>query len=232
MKRSFRWTAALLAVLLLLGMTAAAAGTKTETLAKGFYFANSGDLTVEPVTDSAVKRVNIGGTVYFYYPSSEKQQVSCAATAGKQYLVMLVTGTFTTVPTVSNEIIYIDQKEAAGSTVTFGEDGDFVFPNLTGIDNNQKLTLLVTSNDGTAMKKTEMFYSTGGSFDVEQGKKGDIDGNGSVNASDALMVLQIAAKLYTPTSAERAAADMDGNGGISASDALMVLQIAAHLISA
>ena len=231
MKRSFRWTAALLAVLLLLGMTAAAAGTKTETLAKGFYFANSGDLTVEPVTDSAVKRVNIGGTVYSYYPSSEKQQVSCAATAGKQYLVMLVTGSFETVPTVSNEIIYIDQKEAVGSTVTFGENGDFVFPNLTGIADNQKLTLFVTSNDGTAMKKTELFYSTGGSFDVEQGKKGDIDGNDTVNAQDALMVLKIAAGLITATDAQKAAANVDGIGTVNAQDALMVLKIAAGLIS-
>ncbi len=60
--------------------------------------------------------------------------------------------------------------------------------------------------------------------------RGDIDGDGSVSAVDARVVLQFAAGLRTPTAEEKKIADMDGNGEVEAVDARKVLQTAAELL--
>ncbi|MFR7991967.1 MAG: dockerin type I repeat-containing protein [Lachnospiraceae bacterium] len=59
---------------------------------------------------------------------------------------------------------------------------------------------------------------------------GDVNGDGITNASDALLILQHAAKLAQLTGKQEAAADLNADGVISAADALIVLQIAAQLI--
>ena len=60
---------------------------------------------------------------------------------------------------------------------------------------------------------------------------GDADKNGTVDASDALLVLKHAAKLLTISDADALnAADADKDTKITASDALLILKIAAKLI--
>ena len=59
---------------------------------------------------------------------------------------------------------------------------------------------------------------------------GDLDGNGSVDASDALQILRIAAKLETPSDNAIQTGDVDGNGSLDAADALLILQKAAKII--
>ncbi len=59
---------------------------------------------------------------------------------------------------------------------------------------------------------------------------GDLDGDGSVGAADALNILQFAAKLAIPTDTQKLCADVDGNGSVDAKDALYVLQKAAKFI--
>ena len=63
---------------------------------------------------------------------------------------------------------------------------------------------------------------------------GDIDGSGSVNASDAANVLIAAAKIGAGgdsglTEAQKKAADVNGDGSINATDAAIVLQYAAYI---
>ncbi len=58
---------------------------------------------------------------------------------------------------------------------------------------------------------------------------GDVDGNGEINASDALIILQKAAKLQV-MDCEDFVADCDADGKITALDALRILQKAAKLI--
>ena len=102
----------------------------------------------------------------------------------------------------NNKIIYVDQKAATGSTVTFGvngEDTDYVYPNLDEVGKDQELTLLITSNDGTAMKKTTLYYSTGGSYDVKQYMLGDVNEDGDITPADALEVLKHAVGKITLT---------------------------------
>ena len=59
---------------------------------------------------------------------------------------------------------------------------------------------------------------------------GDVDGNGLINASDALLVLQSSVKLTTLSYIQTAVADCDANGSINASDALTMLQYSVGLI--
>ncbi len=62
-------------------------------------------------------------------------------------------------------------------------------------------------------------------------KAGDVDGNGEVNAADALLALQIATNKVTPSDDQKAAADVDATAGVSANDALLILQFATKKIS-
>lgn len=60
---------------------------------------------------------------------------------------------------------------------------------------------------------------------------GDMDDNGSVDASDALVALQVSVRLTTPNKAANRAGDVNGDGMINAMDALLMLQYSVKLIS-
>lgn len=62
--------------------------------------------------------------------------------------------------------------------------------------------------------------------------RGDVDGNGEIQAYDALMALQIATGKKIGTAAEIKAADVDNSGIIQAYDALRILQYATGKIQA
>lgn len=59
---------------------------------------------------------------------------------------------------------------------------------------------------------------------------GDADGNGKVEASDALLVLRMAMKIID-TPEDIRAIDVDGNGKVEASDALLILRFAMEIIT-
>ena len=61
---------------------------------------------------------------------------------------------------------------------------------------------------------------------------GDVDGDGTVNAADALQALQAATAKVTLSVIEEQAADVDQSGDIRANDALMILQHATQTITA
>lgn len=61
--------------------------------------------------------------------------------------------------------------------------------------------------------------------------KGDVDGNGSVQAEDALLVLKYVAHMVNLSEEKQAVADVDGNSKIAAEDALMILKYVAHMVS-
>ena len=229
-----------LAVSALLCMSALAAGTASEELGAGFYLGKSEAMTIKPVTeanaDITAKTIVTDKGEFSYYQGAVKMEVSCDATAGSQYLVMLVTGSFDKVPGDNNKIIYVDQKAATGSTVTFGVNGkdiDYVYPNLDEVrkDQDQDLTLLITSNDGTAMKKATLYYSDGGDYDVKQYTLGDVDEDGKVDQKDAALILQIDAKLATATPTQLLAADVNSDGSVKPYDAALVLMYDAKLIT-
>ena len=59
---------------------------------------------------------------------------------------------------------------------------------------------------------------------------GDVDGNGLINASDALLALQSSVKLTTLSYIQTVVADCDSSGSVNASDALTMLQYSVGLI--
>ncbi|MBO4934754.1 MAG: metallophosphoesterase [Clostridia bacterium] len=98
-----------------------------------------------------------------------------------------------------------------GLNYTFEEAGDYV------------LTYSATDSDGHTT--TETFAIT-----VQLGvMKGDMDGDGEISVSDALIALRIAAKLAEETPEAVAIGDADGDGEITVSDALRILRVAAKL---
>ncbi|NJO84449.1 MAG: hypothetical protein HC828_17870, partial [Blastochloris sp.] len=73
----------------------------------------------------------------------------------------------------------------------------------------------LTLQDGT--------FRVGGAY-----RLGDLNGNGTIEAVDAYIVLQIAVGQLTATAPQRAAGDINGNGQIDAADATLILYHAAH----
>ena len=65
---------------------------------------------------------------------------------------------------------------------------------------------------------------------VVDAEPGDVDGNGIIDAIDALTVLKVAAQLESIDEYASARADVDKNGSIDANDALQILKMAAQLI--
>ncbi len=56
---------------------------------------------------------------------------------------------------------------------------------------------------------------------------GDMDGDGSVTATDAILILRIAMGIIE---SDNPAADVDGSGSVNVTDALMALRIAMGII--
>lgn len=62
-------------------------------------------------------------------------------------------------------------------------------------------------------------------------KLGDVNGDGKVTASDAVLVLQASAGIKTLTAEQKDRADYNKDGKVSAIDARKILQVVAGLIS-
>ncbi len=61
---------------------------------------------------------------------------------------------------------------------------------------------------------------------------GDVDGNNSVNSSDALLILQSSTGSVNLTNAQKSRANVNGDKSINSVDALLVLNFAVGLIDA
>ncbi|MBR5614583.1 MAG: dockerin type I repeat-containing protein [Clostridia bacterium] len=60
---------------------------------------------------------------------------------------------------------------------------------------------------------------------------GDVDGNGKIRSTDAILVLKYDAGLEELTDEQKKLADVDGNGKIRSTDAIMILKYDAGLIT-
>lgn len=145
-------------------------------------------------------------------------------TNGSQYLVlMLKDAGENPVPTAEN-IYYINQKAAADGKLAFtNAGGDSVYP-MDLVNGTYSIYIL---GDG----KTFDPAKADASFTYEAGYTlGDVDGNGRIQALDALCVLKHVANVEMLNATGKLAADVDNNGKIQALDALTILQFVAGVI--
>lgn len=197
-----RMLALLLAVLTLTMLTAAAFAEDTEVL--GVYNV-TGPLTVTNGTKD-------GG----FYAGADTFKLNCTGLTGEYSLVLLLAGD-SAVPTEGN-IQYIDQTSVEAGKVTF----------------TLKPKALTEGTYNVYISTTDKALDKVASF--KYGEKpdvvlGDVDGDGKIKTTDALLVLQHVSETITLEGNEFVAADVDKDGVIKTTDALLILQYVAENIS-
>lgn len=197
-----RMLALLLAVLTLTMLTAAAFAEDTEVL--GVYNV-TGPLTVKNGTKD-------GG----FYAGADTFELNCTGLTGEYSLVLLLAGD-STVPTEGN-IQYIDQTSVEAGKVTFTLKPKALTEGTYNV---------YISTTDKALKKVASF-KYGEKPDVVLG---DVDGDGKIKTTDALLVLQHVSETITLEGNEVVAADVDKDGVIKTTDALLILQYVAENIS-
>lgn len=92
---------------------------------------------------------------------------------------------------------------------------------------DQSLPVTLTSLELTDLTGFDLIPVTAnGEIKVSGITLGDINGDDSISAFDALMALQIATGKITPSASQKFAGDIDGNGSVSAFEGLRILQFA------
>ena len=119
------------------------------------------------------------------------------------------------------------------STLEYGEEGMQQIYFCASIEQ----TLTRAANDAAELITEDNAAGAVLAYEEPQGPDepgdvtlGDVDGNGTVNAADAVMVLRSDAGLTTLTAEQTAAADINGDGTVNASDAVQILRFDAGLI--
>ena len=135
---------------------------------------------------------------------------------GSQYLLLMVSGDGA--PGADN-IVYIDQQAAdANGTVAFT-----AYPQALG---KGSYRIFLLGGDQT--------LSSGGLAASFQAyvpyTLGDVNDDGTIDVSDALMALQSAVNLLQLTESQILAADVDRNLTVDVSDALLLLKYSVNLI--
>lgn len=138
-------------------------------------------------------------------------------TNGSQYLVlMLKDDGKNTVPTAEN-IYYINQKAAADGKLAFtNEGGDPIYP-MDLVNGTYSIYIVGEGKNFNATKADASFtYEAGYTL-------GDVNGDGDVNALDAILILRAAVNLTVLSNIQEKVADMNGDGNVDALDAIKVL---------
>ena len=175
-------------------------------------------ITVTPQTaeGEAITAKDLDTTYTGYYAGAVKFGVEAKGlTAGSQYLLLMVSGDGA--PGADN-IVYIDQQAAdVDGTVAFtaypqalGKGSYRIF--LLGGDQN-------LSSGPAASFQAYVPYTLG-----------DVNDDGTIDVSDALMALQSAVNLLQLTESQILAADVDRNLTVDVSDALLLLKYSVNLI--
>lgn len=197
-----RLLALLLAVLTLTMLTAAAFAEDTEVL--GVYNV-TGPLTVTNGTKD-------GG----FYAGADTFELNCTGLTGEYSLVLLLAGD-SAVPTEGN-IQYIDQTSVEAGKVTFTLKPKALTEGTYNV--------YISTTDKALEKVASFKYGTKPAYTL-----GDVNNDGSIDAADALLVLQHAVgqegRILTGT--YFSAADINKDSVVDAVDALLILKRAAGL---
>ena len=156
---------------------------------------------------------------------ADKVQVSLQNVQSDKQFVIFVLSDDSGVPTESN-IVYIDQDASNTSGIGFT-----VYPQT--IETGKTYYIYVSSNADQAPFQTFTLIGTfvvdeNGNVDV---KIGDVNGDESIDISDAMAILNYIARLTDADSIVTAAADTNNDGEIDISDAMAILNYIARLIT-
>ena len=124
----------------------------------------------------------------------------------------------------------IDCVLSGGETIAgFGESGPRINQTATVKGLKPGVTSLIVERGGFGAHASAgckvIVYQSGGT-----NNPGDINHDGLVNASDALMALQHSVELITLESEDQLLADINGDSNINALDALIILQILVGIV--
>ena len=210
MKR--RLISALLVCLLLTSFLSVAAGDtpptesgfQAVTIASGY----ESKVTLTPLTAAGNAVAADDG----FYADAVKLKVEYNdAQTGAFYLIAALSDA-SGVPTKDN-IQYIDQVTASGSTVSFT-----VYPKDLISGQTYSIYLSGSSTDFTALTKVAEF-----TYYVPY-TPGDVNDDGAINSLDALEVLKHSVGKITLEDSHFLAGDVDHNNSVNALDALLILQ--------
>ena len=213
MKR--RILALLLAVLTLTALTAAAFAADTPETLGAFNLKDSDGFTLT---------VDGGTGTGGFYANANKFKLTCTGLPGQYSLVLLLKedakqaeGT-KGIPTESN-LQYIDQQD-----IKKDQTAEFIlFPKQmeTGTYN-----VYVSTDSVNLTKVASLEYGTEPEYTL-----GDIDGDGNIDITDALIALRVSAQITTLDTKETKAADVNTDGFVDIKDALLLLRYSAKIIT-
>ena len=172
--------------------------------------ANQDAITPTPVT--------INGKSQPFYANAERFTLTGPISdTGNQNLVFALKGdtaalgTNTTIPT-ENNIVYIDQKAADGSAVTFS-----IYPSALESGVTYGIYVVGTSTSYTKVASFSYYAPY---------VLGDVNEDTKINAVDALLILQYAVNKYELNDTQKLAADVNKDTKVNSVDALNILQYA------
>lgn len=203
---------AIVLAVMLLTTAALAAGTQTTPVVYGLNVESSYIVSFKTADGSAAGTATgiVGGSTGTVYKDAAKLELSFTGTPGEQYAVFLLKDS--TVPT-QGSIKYIDQTE--GSSVKFT-----VYPYDLG----------ETGSYGLYVSSTNMGYTKVAEFSVTDSWEeapytlGDVNMDGKINVSDALLILQDIVGTVDLNEQQQQAANVDkSNASINVNDALKLL---------
>ena len=125
--------------------------------------------------------------------------------------------------------LYDDDYKLLASSKTIAFAGSYQ-GNTDSVGN----LLYELSNDTSSTAGSNEFlvdYSIVSQLDPSAVQLGDINGDGTVNTTDARLALQYAVEKITLTSAQLSAGDVDGDGVVNTTDARLILQYAVEKIN-
>ncbi len=209
----------LLMVLVVSALFALPVMAEDAAVANGFYGIGSADnvsikaFAGDTEVQSTQKDVNADSKAEAWYENSDRLEVSySAATEAGYYGAILVEGTG--LPTVDDEILFIDQVTAGSEGIKFN-----VYPMLP--EETTGMTFYISSSiDDEDLIKIPLGYAVGVGTETDEPAyiPGDVDGNGSVTRSDLLRLAKHFSGFVVQIN--EAAADVTRDGKVTRNDLL------------
>lgn len=212
----------LLAAVLCTALCVGALAADGDPTVDGIYNVNveaADTLTPQDASGTAVSATNEGGAYSAFYKGAVKLSVDVSGLQnGEQYLLLIVkkgtSGALT-----GDSIYYIAQAAAT--------DGKVAFTAYPKTMSSGSYTVYLTGGGRTISSGAEV-----GSFNYYQAYTlGDVNEDGSITTTDALLILQHIVHKIDLTQTQQLAADVSKANGVDTTDALMILQYIVHKIT-